>query len=211
MENRNKNAYKGKITKLAIAGISITAFIILTLLLASRFTGNLMYELAKYRQKSRSTDLSGIAKAIQLYSNNYNQYPQTNVRMICGSNMTELGKAILIYVNDFDQYPTPEKWCDILIEDCNVPHKTFRCPGAKEGTCNYALNKYITDLGTTADTNIVVLFETRPGWNQVGGREILTTENHLKEGCNVVFLDGHVEFIKAEDINNLKWKPDKRY
>lgn len=115
---------------------------------------------------------------------------------------------MMIYVNNFDGYPTPEKWCDLLIEKVDVTPKSFRCKGANEGPCNYAINKYITNIVATYDPNIVVLFETNPGWNQVGGPEILTTKNHKGKGCNVVFLDTHTDFIKAEDISKLKWKPD---
>ena len=102
-------------------------------------------------------------------------------------------------------YPTTSKWCDLLIECTEVTEKEFRCPGASEGPCNYAMNKNIEKLGITAPPDIVLLFETRPGWNQAGGPEILTTDNHYGDGCNVLFNDGHVEFVKAEDINGLKW------
>jgi len=50
-----------------------------------------------------------------------------------------------------------------------------------------------------------LLFETKKGWNQHGGRELLTLENHKGEGCNVLFNDKSVRFIKAEDVNELKW------
>lgn len=129
-------------------------------------------------------------------------------RMTCGNRISEIGKAMLIYVNDYDGFPTPEKWCDLLIEKCNVSANHFRCPDAQKGPCNYALNKNIAVLGTTADPNIVVLFETHPGWNQVGGPEILTAENHKGKGCNIVFLDSHVEFVETKNIDKLKWKPD---
>ncbi len=136
---------------------------------------------------------------------NHRQY---SPRLICVTNMSGLGRAMLIYVNDFDGYPTPEKWCDLLIEKTDVTPKSFLCKGAKEGPCNYAINKYLSEIGTAKDPDIVILFETHPGWNQVGGPEILTIENHHGDGCHVVFLDSHVEFIKAEDISKLKWKPD---
>ncbi len=56
---------------------------------------------------------------------------------------------------------------------------------------------------------MVVLFETHPGWNQSGGPEILTTDNHQGEGCNVLLVDSHVEFVDTEHhLDNLKWKPD---
>lgn len=208
MESENHSKKKFKRNVLIIALISFSVVIIVLFPVMVTFAGNLMIELAKNRQKARSTDLSGIAKAIQIYSNDYNQYPKTNARMICGSNMTGLGKAMLFYVNEFDQYPTPEKWCDLLMEKCQVKTKIFRCPGAKEGPCNYALNKYINEMGTTNNPDIVVFFETHPGWNQVGGPEILTTDNHEGRGCNVVFLDGHVKFVETKDIPKLKWKSD---
>ncbi|MBN2133239.1 MAG: hypothetical protein JW741_27315 [Sedimentisphaerales bacterium] len=53
--------------------------------------------------------------------------------------------------------------------------------------------------------DVVLLFESKPGWNQSGGVELLTTENHGGQGCNVVFVDGHVEFVKADEIVGLQW------
>ena len=44
-------------------------------------------------------------------------------------------------------------------------------------------------------------------WNQVGGPEILTTENHKGEGCNIGFADGHCSFVKTEDHDTLRWEP----
>jgi prepilin-type processing-associated H-X9-DG protein len=133
---------------------------------------------------------------------------ETAARKTCGTNLPNLSKAMLIYTNHHDQLLTPKKWCDLLIEHNGIVPKHFRCKSADGGPCNYALNENIAELGTSAQPDIVVLFETRPGWNQVGGPEILTTENHKGKGCYVAFLDSHVEFIKAEDINQLKWKPD---
>ena len=57
--------------------------------------------------------------------------------------------------------------------------------------------------------DVVLLFETKAGWNQFGGPELLTTEHHEGKGCNVLFNDGDVEFIKKEQVGELKWKVDK--
>lgn len=46
-------------------------------------------------------------------------------------------------------------------------------------------------------------------WNQVGGPEILTTENHKGKGCNILFNDGHVEFVKPERLGELKWEVEE--
>ncbi len=130
-------------------------------------------------------------------------------RMWCGTNMSLLGMAMLVYSNDYDdKLPTPSKWCDLLVEHTDVTEKGLRCPGAPEGPCNYAMNKNVEKLGIRSPPDMVVLFETHPGWNQSGGPEILTTNNHQGEGCNVLFMDSHVEFVKTEDLDDLKWKPD---
>jgi prepilin-type processing-associated H-X9-DG protein len=127
-------------------------------------------------------------------------------RQVCTTNMASLGKAMLIYAYDSnDMYPTSSKWCDLLTEYADVTKESLVCKGASEGPCSYAMNKNIEKLGTKAPPDIVLLFETKPGWNQCGGPEILSTDNHRGEGCNVLFNDGHVEFVKIKDINNLKW------
>ncbi len=133
---------------------------------------------------------------------------KTSAKITCGRKLAGLSTAMMIYTNHHDQFPAPEKWCDLLIEDYDAIPSDFRCPGVKEGPCNYALNKNIAELGKSEQVDIVLLFETHPGWNQVGGPEILTTENHNGEGCNVAFIDSHVEFVKTKNIKKLKWKPD---
>jgi len=56
---------------------------------------------------------------------------------------------------------------------------------------------------------MVLLFETKGGWNQFGGPEILTTENHKGKGCNILFNDGSVEFVKPERLGELKWEAEE--
>ena len=48
-------------------------------------------------------------------------------------------------------------------------------------------------------------------WNQFGGSELLTTDNHKGEGCNVLFNDMHVEFVKSERIAELKWANEEKH
>ena len=43
-------------------------------------------------------------------------------------------------------------------------------------------------------------------WNQVGGVELLSLENHGGEGCNVLFVDGSAMYVRKDDIDKLKWK-----
>lgn len=131
---------------------------------------------------------------------------QIAFRMVCGTNMSGLGKAMLIYANDYDSFPTASKWCDLLMKYTEMPPEGFRCQGAFEGPCNYAMNKNLENFDTgNAPSDMVALFETHPGWNQSGEPEILSTENHQREGCNVLYVNGHVEFVKTRDLDKLKW------
>jgi prepilin-type processing-associated H-X9-DG protein len=141
-------------------------------------------------------------------------HPPPDDWLWCQSNLATLGRAMLIYANDYnDILPTPSKWCDLLIDYGDVSKNHFFCRSAKNGPCNYSMNRNIENMGsiykTKAPADMVVLFESYPGWNQVGGSEILTTTNHRGEGCNVLFLDCHVEFVKKQDLHKLKWKPDE--
>ena len=38
----------------------------------------------------------------------------------------------------------------------------------------------------------------------------MTTDNHKGKGCNVLFNDRRVEFVKAERIGELKWDTEKK-
>ena len=58
-------------------------------------------------------------------------------------------------------------------------------------------------------SNVVLLFESKPGWNQFGGPELLTFDNHGGRGCNILFSDGKISFIRPEDAANLIWNPDE--
>ena len=131
-------------------------------------------------------------------------------RNMCRGNFSSVGRAMIIYAHDYNyMYPTPSKWCDLLIENGDVTKEHFKCPASKEGPCNYAMNKNIEKLDFKGPPDMVVLFETYPGWNQVGSSEILTTANHEDKGCHVLFLDNHIAFVKKQDLHKLKWKADE--
>lgn len=119
-------------------------------------------------------------------------------------NLIILGKAILTYANYNDEdYPTASKWCDLLIEQGYITKSCFHCKSVSGGPCNFAINPNCNALSRP---NVVVLFETSPGWNQSGGQEIISTDNHNGKGCYVLFNDLHVEFVKTEDLDELIWK-----
>jgi hypothetical protein len=136
-------------------------------------------------------------------------------RIKCLANLRGVSVYFALYAADHnDVYPTPEKWCDLLVdmarEDLGDPnglellHRTLRCPSprAPEGRCHFAMNPH-ADPCSAPDT--VLLFESKPGWNQYGGRELLTLDNHDGEGCSVLFVDYSISFVQAQEVASLKW------
>jgi len=128
-------------------------------------------------------------------------------RIVCGHNLSAIGKSMLVYAYDNDgEFPTPGKWCDLLIEQADATEKQFTCPAAEQkDTGSYAMNPAVEKMGINSPADMVLIFESQPGWNQVGGPELLTIDNHQGEGVNILFVDGHVEFIAPEDVPDLLW------
>jgi prepilin-type processing-associated H-X9-DG protein len=132
-------------------------------------------------------------------------------RMLCGSNLAGLAKTIHIYAYDNNgKYPSVDNWCDLITtqeEEYSDFKDIFVCRGNRDERCSYAMNP---NAEPNSQSIVVLLFETKGGWNQYGGPELLTTENHPGEGCNIVFNDGHVEFVPKEQFGDLKWKDMKK-
>jgi prepilin-type processing-associated H-X9-DG protein len=132
---------------------------------------------------------------------------ERGVQVACIARLKSLELSFKLYADDFDgSLPSVESWCDALGKYL-IP-RSFICPGsnAKEDQSSYAMNKFL-DGRRLAELppDLVLLFESKPGWNMAGGPEILTTEHHEGEGCNVLFVDGHVELIGTDEISELRW------
>jgi len=87
--------------------------------------------------------------------------------------------------------------------EADVGAKSFCCRNQPRGSFSYAFNKNLTSLDVDPDT--VLFFESDGGRNAVGGPEMLARERHSGQGCNIAFVDGHVEFVRTEDFGSLKW------
>jgi len=121
----------------------------------------------------------------------------------CAGNLRYVGTMISIYsaAND-GKYPSPNKWCELLVAGSYINAKVLSCPTAPHGRIHYAMNP---NCEPNSPGDVVLLFESKPGWNQVGGPELLNTENHFGKGCNILFNDMQVEFVTSEKLGNLKW------
>ena len=132
----------------------------------------------------------------------------------CGDNMVILRNALRDYADERDgQLPPASDWCDVLIKEEGISPQVFVCQNSntKLGQSSYALNKNVVGMKFRhIPHNTVVLFEATPGWNQVGGPELVTGENHTvlsSEMFNVIFIVGRVEHHYKDQLNKLQWKP----
>lgn len=129
-------------------------------------------------------------------------------RVACLTNLKMLGVGLSLYAQEHGgAYPPADKWCDLLVRliSPNGSEEVFRCPKAGEGRRDYAMNPR---ADTRSAPDVVLLFESIGGWNQSGGPELLTTKHHEGKGCGVLYVDGHVELVKTEDIPRLKWESE---
>ncbi len=119
--------------------------------------------------------------------------------------MTELAEPIP------PQYPAPPQWCDNSVQ-AYVPLggsearilESHKCPSHSDGKSHYAVNPSC-EYDSPAD--MVLLFETKAGWNQHGGPELFTFDNHDPKGGCALLNDGTVKFIRtAEELQQLRWR-----
>jgi len=145
------------------------------------------------------------------------------LRVRCGANLKDLWHRLRLcheaerngspdaFALTQQAYPMASTWCEamlhayrstgMLTEDIVRRHK---CPSAGGGRCHYAMNPNCTP---DSAGDMVLLFETKAGWNQHGGPELFTFDNHDPKGGCVLLIDGTVKFIRTEEeLHALRWK-----
>jgi hypothetical protein len=147
-------------------------------------------------------------------------YP-IDLRVKCSANLKNLWHRFRLYykakkpgflMKPKKVYPAPNTWCDSMLQ---AYHRTAKmseesiirlqiCPSAGYGKCHYAMNP---NCKFDSPPDMVLLFETRAGWNQHGGPELFTFDNHDPRGGCVLLNDGTVKFIRTSvEIRQLRWK-----
>lgn len=149
-------------------------------------------------------------------------------RVQCAINLRNLYYRLRLYnliiakqqnkltIKDVVIYPNSTDWCDALISIGSFPKSVisvfivsklmepYVCPSTGEGKSTYAINP---SCKPNSPGDMVLLFETRAGWNQHGGPELFTFDNHDPKGGCVLLNDGTVKFIRTtEELQQLRWK-----
>ena len=128
-------------------------------------------------------------------------------KYLCDRKLVYLSERILdISKANHNKYKK-KNWCD-SIKDVFGSEHMFKCPVDKTGPCSYAMNENIPADANELPGDLVLLFESTPGWNQTGGTDDVVTDRHGEKnpGANIAFADGHVEFVKPEAIPTLRWR-----
>ncbi len=140
-----------------------------------------------------------------------------DLRVQCAANLRDLWYRLRLYHgvkaadsggsvgNIRKSYPSAAKWCDDLSSAYwRLGKALFKCPSVSEGKGHYAINP---SCMYDAPSDTVLLFETKPGWNQHGGPVLFTFDNHDPKGGLVLLNDGTVKFIRTEEeLKQLRWK-----
>ncbi len=113
-------------------------------------------------------------------------------------------------------YPISNKWCDAMEwafvgprirskrHEADLKMKVHVCPSVCQDLSTYAMNP---NCKADSPADVVPLFETKGGWNQHGGPELFTFDNHEPKGGCVLLNNGTVKFIRTkEELQQLRWK-----
>jgi len=108
-------------------------------------------------------------------------------------------------------WPRASEWCNPIVRayenaspDRRVITQPFKCPAVDKVRCHYSMNP---NCEPNSPEDMVLLFETKAGWNQHGGPELFTFDNHDPKGGCVLLNDGTVKFIRTEEeLKQLRWK-----
>jgi prepilin-type processing-associated H-X9-DG protein len=129
----------------------------------------------------------------------------------CINNVKQLNLGVIMYADaNGEKFPSATQWCDLVLPQMGSD-KPFHCPSAASGSrCDYAFNQNLSgrrmgDIKNPGQT--VLVFECEGGWNQSGGRELVTQQPRHAQRLVVGFADGHVESVSRVRLEQLAWEP----
>lgn len=137
------------------------------------------------------------------------------LRVCCANNMRNLWHRLRLYHKaarkNIMLYPEAIEWCDTMLRvflNTGMSYdsiiKSHICTSAYESKSHYAMN---SNCKYNSPPDMVLLFETKADWNQHGGPELFTFDNHDPKGGCVLLNDGTVKFIRTkEELMQLRWK-----
>ena len=127
------------------------------------------------------------------------------------NNAKQLCLAFIMYCGDNNgQFPPADNWPQALVPYLGGSKDIFTSPFDPHAGRAYAMNarlngKKLSEIPNLART--VLLFEARFGSVPAGGQELLPTKPRGIGGYVIGFVDGHVECVTPERLDELIWSP----
>jgi len=169
--------------------------------------GNVIQTEDRHWFKSR-----GFPSIATFISHIHKQIQHFEFRAECAEHIDNLGDWLDVGKSSGEPYPLPTEWCDAIVQRIDRAYGSnkeevkslFACPGAGDTEWHYAMN---SNCKQDSPPDTVLLFEIKAGWNQHGGPELFTFDNHDPKGGCVLLNDGTVKFIRTqEELQQLRWK-----
>jgi len=126
-------------------------------------------------------------------------------RLVCQDQLQQIGAALLAYAEDHgNQFPNAENWADLLKPYTVGAKNLFRCPSDSQGHFEYVLNCSGGRPPPPLHRDVVLVVEAAPDTPFGGGLTALAVPH--RGGRNVLFCDGHVEWVPSERMALLRWR-----
>ena len=126
---------------------------------------------------------------------------------MCASNLRQIGQAILLYSNDNNgQYP-PDFQTLLLTED--IPSECFVCPSTNDTRATGPTTQAVANNLTAGGHLSYIYLGKGMNAKTISPDTVVAYEplnNHANQGSNVLFGDGHVEFVAAPAIKTMEAK-----
>ena len=131
-------------------------------------------------------------------------------RTACMSNLKQIGLAFMMYAEDHDGALPAENWVAEVLPYINN-RQIFVCPARPNLPVGYAVNEKVAGMDLNvleAPAQTVLAFESNlDGDAPIGGADAVPMEGVHDGRVNVVFVDGHVEFVPVEEATDLLARP----
>jgi len=126
------------------------------------------------------------------------------------NNTRQLCLAMHLYCEDNDdKFPAPDSW-SALLSDYIKNERILASPFDPDAGPSYAMNDQLNGLKRSDIRNpakTVLLFEAKFGSSPAGGLDLLPEVPGEKKGYVIGFVDGHIEFVQPDEVEQLIWSP----
>jgi hypothetical protein len=119
----------------------------------------------------------------------------------------DFNKPIKDYIAKNGNVPGHEKWCD-EIEAQKDRSWQLTYTKAKQPQLHWSMNRHVIALDKNIPDDMVLLFESAPGWNQIGGIE--QAKEMSRRDVQIIFGNGDTKRILMKNIDRLRWQVNQK-